>query len=78
MGWVFLGKKTANQWLKIISVLNYTRLIKEVGIQVSQRKSDVSYVTQQQNVFSLFWTLLQILKHKSVQKKWIIWVNLLS
>jgi len=49
-----LGKKTANQWLEIISVLNYTLLIKEVDIQVSHRKSDVSYMNQQQNIFSLF------------------------
>jgi len=49
-----LGKKTASQWLKIISVLNYTLLIKEVGIQVHHRKCDVSYVNQQQHFFSLF------------------------
>jgi len=49
-----VGKKTANQWLKIIIVLNYTLLIKEVGIQVSHRNSDVSYMDQQQNVFSHF------------------------
>ena len=49
-----LGKRTGNQWLKILSVLNYTLLIEEVGIQVSHRKSDVSYMNQQQNVSSLF------------------------
>jgi hypothetical protein len=50
----YLRKKTANQCLKIISVLNYTLLIKEIGIQVSHRKCDVSYMNQQQNVFSLY------------------------
>jgi hypothetical protein len=33
-----LGKKTANQWLNIINVLNYTLLIKEVGMQIGHRK----------------------------------------